>query len=308
MPPKEKYSNPQLRDEVKEEIKESDKGGAPGQWSARKAQMMAKEYKKRGGDYNTPKSDKDESQQNLEKWGEEDWQTKDGSANAKKSDGSRKRYLPKKAWEEMSEGEKQATDEKKQNESKGGKQFVENTPRAKRARKDANEKEDQDHAAKQQDQKDGDDDGDDSKGPPAKVTEAKKANQGKKRGRSDKHDAGEDEKGDADAKGEPPTKKTQSKKGKVASGESGKTIGSKKDKATPPAKQASLDRLPKKGTQAYWKAMPGWVDGKVVEVLKKGKSVDGKQVKASQDDPKVVLKSNSSGKICVHKIDNVYFD
>lgn len=33
-----------------------------------------------------------------------------------------------------------------------------------------------------------------------------------------------------------------------------------------------------------------------------------KQVKASQDDPKVVLESNSSGKICVHKVDNVYFD
>jgi len=43
MPPKEKYSDPKLRDEVKEEIHNSDKGGAPGQWSARKAQMMASE-------------------------------------------------------------------------------------------------------------------------------------------------------------------------------------------------------------------------------------------------------------------------
>lgn len=31
-----------------QELHESDKGGAPGQWSARKAQMMAKEYKDRG--------------------------------------------------------------------------------------------------------------------------------------------------------------------------------------------------------------------------------------------------------------------
>jgi hypothetical protein len=44
MPPKEKYSDPKLRDEVKEEIHNGDKGGAPGQWSARKAQMMAAEY------------------------------------------------------------------------------------------------------------------------------------------------------------------------------------------------------------------------------------------------------------------------
>ena len=36
MPPKQKYSDPKLREEVKEEIKQSDKGGAPGQWSARK--------------------------------------------------------------------------------------------------------------------------------------------------------------------------------------------------------------------------------------------------------------------------------
>lgn len=50
MPPKDKYSDPKLREEVKEDVKKGDKGGAPGQWSARKAQMMASEYKKRGGD------------------------------------------------------------------------------------------------------------------------------------------------------------------------------------------------------------------------------------------------------------------
>lgn len=36
MPPKQKYTDPKLRDQVKEELKQSDKGGAPGQWSARK--------------------------------------------------------------------------------------------------------------------------------------------------------------------------------------------------------------------------------------------------------------------------------
>ena len=36
MPPKDKYTDPELRDQVKKEIQESDKGGAPGQWSARK--------------------------------------------------------------------------------------------------------------------------------------------------------------------------------------------------------------------------------------------------------------------------------
>ncbi len=119
---------------MKEEIKQSDKGGAPGQWSARKAQFMASEYKKRGGGY-ADDGNKDESQKNLDKWGEEEWQTKDGSGNAKQSDGTQKRYLPKKAWENMSEKEKKETDDKKQKQSKQGKQFVPNTDKAKEQRK-----------------------------------------------------------------------------------------------------------------------------------------------------------------------------
>jgi len=43
-------------------------------------------------------------------------------------------------------------------------------------------------------------------------------------------------------------------------------------------------------------------------VLTKGKKVDGKDVKASKDDPKIVMKSNSSGKICVHKPDACFYD
>lgn len=50
------------------------KGGKPGQWSARKAQLVAQEYEKEGGGY---KGGKNEKQKSLEKWGEEKWQTKD---------------------------------------------------------------------------------------------------------------------------------------------------------------------------------------------------------------------------------------
>ena len=96
--------------------------------------MMASEYKKRGGGYTTDKSNQDESQKHLNQWTNEEWQTKDGSGNAKNEDGSRQRYLPKKAWENMSEQEKEETDEKKQAESKEGKQFVGNTEEAKDAR------------------------------------------------------------------------------------------------------------------------------------------------------------------------------
>lgn len=115
--------------------------------------MMAKEYKNRGGEYNTPKKDQDESQKHLSKWGEEDWQTKDGGANAKQQNGTQKRYLPKRAWEEMSEGEKERTDKQKQEGSKQGKQYVGNTPRAKEARKHANEDEDAKFEEKKQKEK-----------------------------------------------------------------------------------------------------------------------------------------------------------
>ena len=43
------YTKPGMRKSLFEKIKRGGKGGAPGQWSARKAQMLAREYKKRGG-------------------------------------------------------------------------------------------------------------------------------------------------------------------------------------------------------------------------------------------------------------------
>jgi hypothetical protein len=45
------YTKPTLRKQIFERIKAGSKGGAPGQWSARKAQMLAKEYKAKGGGY-----------------------------------------------------------------------------------------------------------------------------------------------------------------------------------------------------------------------------------------------------------------
>lgn len=45
------YTKPELRKRIFNRIKAGSKGGDPGQWSGRKAQMMAKEYKKAGGSY-----------------------------------------------------------------------------------------------------------------------------------------------------------------------------------------------------------------------------------------------------------------
>jgi hypothetical protein len=45
------YTKPTMRKQLFEKIKASDKGGKSGTWSARKAQMLAKQYKARGGGY-----------------------------------------------------------------------------------------------------------------------------------------------------------------------------------------------------------------------------------------------------------------
>ena len=45
------YTKPAMRKRLFEQIKAGSKGGKPGQWSARKAQMLAKQYKAKGGGY-----------------------------------------------------------------------------------------------------------------------------------------------------------------------------------------------------------------------------------------------------------------
>ncbi len=45
------YTQPTMRKNLVAKVKAGGKGGAPGQWSARKAQMVAKQYKANGGGY-----------------------------------------------------------------------------------------------------------------------------------------------------------------------------------------------------------------------------------------------------------------
>ena len=45
------YTKPTMRKSLFNSIKAGGKGGKPGQWSARKAQMLAKQYKAKGGGY-----------------------------------------------------------------------------------------------------------------------------------------------------------------------------------------------------------------------------------------------------------------
>ena len=126
------YTKPELREKIKDEVMAGDKGGRPGQWSARKAQLVAHEYTAEGGGYKHPRND---AQEHLKQWGDEKWHTADGKP-AIEGDTTH-RYLPDKAWNELSPAEKKATEEKKVRGSRKGKQHVANTDSAKEARKHA---------------------------------------------------------------------------------------------------------------------------------------------------------------------------
>ena len=127
-----KYTDPALRARLKDEVVAGDKGGKPGQWSARKAQLLKAEYERAGGEY---LGEKDETQQHLSQWSGEEWQTSDGGGNARtgsaeEKGGASRRYLPKQAWDALSEEEKHATDARKAEGSAHGEQYVANPPAA----------------------------------------------------------------------------------------------------------------------------------------------------------------------------------
>ena len=110
-----KKKNPALWKRIVARVKAGSKGGRPGQWSARKAQLAVAAYKKAGGGYKGKKSSKNK----LAKWTKQKWTTSDGKPSKGK-----KRYLPAKAWKNLTASEKRATNAAKARGNKKGKQFV----------------------------------------------------------------------------------------------------------------------------------------------------------------------------------------
>ena len=78
-----KYTKPGLRESIKKRITAGSKGGKPGQWSARKAQMVAAEYKRKGGGYKG--GGKSKKQKDLKRWGKEKWMTRKEYESKKKN-------------------------------------------------------------------------------------------------------------------------------------------------------------------------------------------------------------------------------
>ncbi len=108
-------TDPKLWDKVKDKVTEGDKGGHPGQWSARKAQLAVAEYKKEGGGYEGEKS----ADNHLHQWTEEDWGTKSGQESGETGE----RYLPKAARDHLSDEDYARTTAKKRADTRKGKQF-----------------------------------------------------------------------------------------------------------------------------------------------------------------------------------------
>ena len=126
------YTKPKLRKKLKEQIQAGDKGGKPGQWSARKAQLLVRQYEKQGGGY-VDDGRPTATQKHLKQWGEQDWHTAGGGADARGEDGTA-RYLPDVAWKLLSKKEREATDGTKKGAAD---QHVANTPAGKEARRAA---------------------------------------------------------------------------------------------------------------------------------------------------------------------------
>jgi hypothetical protein len=108
-------TDPKLWEQVKRRVTRGSKGGDPGEWSARKAQMAVQEYKKAGGGY-VGKKKEDNS---LRQWTKEDWGTRSGKASKKTGE----RYLPKAAREKLSKEEYDRSTAKKRADTAKGRQF-----------------------------------------------------------------------------------------------------------------------------------------------------------------------------------------
>jgi hypothetical protein len=184
-----------------------------------------------------------------------------------------------------------AVDENKQHADHDGKQYVDNTRKAKETKKSSSETNGSNEKATSQKM--------DYKGAENCTEHWEDPEHLEKNMQAYKTFKGQSQKSEKD-KGDQAKKRTHATKGNSPN---------KKQKSDEPVGAAgSITRVPKSGQKVQWHALPGYVDGEVVEVVYEEKGVEGKRVKASKEDPRIVLKSDASGKICVHKPSAVYFD
>lgn len=109
-------THPALWADVVRTVTAGGKGGKPGQWSARKAQLAVAAYKAAGGGYTGPKSPTN----SLARWTREQWGTKSGLPSLATGE----RYLPAAALAALSDAEYAATTRAKRAGLARGEQFT----------------------------------------------------------------------------------------------------------------------------------------------------------------------------------------
>ena len=113
-------TNPSKWKRIVSQVKASGKGGKPGQWSARKAQLATQKYKSSGGGYKGPKT----ADNSLSKWTREDWGTRSGKPSTQGKEATGERYLPRQARENLTASEYAATTRAKREGMRRGQQYV----------------------------------------------------------------------------------------------------------------------------------------------------------------------------------------
>lgn len=108
-------TDPALWEKVKAEVTAGAKGGEPGEWSARKAQLAVHDYKAAGGGYKGKK----DSHNHLAEWTAERWGTKSGNDSHETGE----RYLPEAARDALTDEEYKRSTDKKREDTRKGKQF-----------------------------------------------------------------------------------------------------------------------------------------------------------------------------------------
>lgn len=109
------HQNKELWERIKNRVMAGSEGGKAGQWSAIKAMIASKEYKKAGGTY----VGKKDTSKGLLKWMGEDWRTKSGKPSLQTGE----RFLPAKAIEALTAEQYKRTSAIKKRDMKRGKQF-----------------------------------------------------------------------------------------------------------------------------------------------------------------------------------------
>lgn len=92
-------TQPKKWNRIVSSVKAGSKGGKPGVWSARKAQIAGMRYRKNGGGYCGGKT---KAQKSMKKWTGEEW----GRVNKRNKNS---RYLPKRVRDQLTPGQKRAT-------------------------------------------------------------------------------------------------------------------------------------------------------------------------------------------------------